>query len=519
MRHWNYGLLAGMFIIASIMNVEAVSPSGKTSRCIMCHQEVTPGIVADWEKSAHAKISLKDAFKKPFLERLVSIGKLPDDAPDTSVGCAECHTLNPDSHKDTFDHNSYRVHPVVTPADCASCHPEERKQFNMNLMSHAHANLYDNPVFHSLVHAVNGPQTFVHGKPGAAGAHSIEQKESSGETDLESCTFCHGSEVKVEGKEVRDTGMGEMEFPILSGWPNQGVGRVNPDGSKGSCSACHARHSFSIAVARKPYTCAECHKGPDVPAYKVYMVSKHGNLFSSLQNEWDFKSVPWKVGEDFTAPTCAVCHVSQLVNKRNDLLALRTHQMNDRSKWRLFGLIYAHAHPKSPDTTIIKNSAGLPLPTELTGEPVSKYLIDEEEQEIRQMTMENVCLSCHSTSWVVKRFEQLDHTVKETNRHTLEATKLMLKAWESGAARGLARNDSIFNEAIERKWVENWLFYANSIRFSSAMGGADYGVFANGRWAQTRNLTELADWLEFKRAAQLQQPAGSESKSENTKGE
>jgi hypothetical protein len=30
--------------------------------------------------------------------------------------------------------------------------------------------------------------------------------------------------------------------------------------------------------------------------------------------------------------------------------------MNDRSSWRIFG-IYAHAHPRSPDTSIIKNKA------------------------------------------------------------------------------------------------------------------------------------------------------------------
>jgi hypothetical protein len=30
------------------------------------------------------------------------------------------------------------------------------------------------------------------------------------------------------------------------------------------------------------------------------------------------------------------------------------------------------------------------------------------------------------------------------------------------------------------------------------MGGADYGVFANGRWYLSKNLQEMMDWLEFK---------------------
>jgi len=29
--------------------------------------------------------------------------------------------------------------------------------------------------------------------------------------------------------------------------------------------ACHPRHGFSIEVARKPYTCSQCHLEPDVP--------------------------------------------------------------------------------------------------------------------------------------------------------------------------------------------------------------------------------------------------------------
>jgi len=63
---------------------------------------------------------------------------------------------------------------------------------------------------------------------------------------------------------------------------------------------------------------------------------------------------------------------------------------------------------------------------------------------------------------------------------------------------GLAQNESIFNEAIEKKWVEHWLFFANSTRFSSAMAGADYGVFANGRWYMNKNIQEMIDWLELK---------------------
>jgi len=251
-------------------------------------------------------------------------------------------------------------------------------------------------------------------------------------------------------------------------------------------------------MARKPYTCGECHKGPDVPAYKVYQVSKHGNIFSSLGGSWNFNEVPWTVGQDFTAPTCATCHVSLIVTDDGEIVAERTHQMNDRLSWRIFGLIYAHPHPKSPNTSIIKNKAGLPLPTELTGEVVANYLIDEEEQAERRANMQKVCLTCHSYEWVEGHFSRFENTIKSTNAMTLTATKILSEAWEKGVARGLPQGANIFDEAIEKKWVEGWLFFANSTRFASAMAGADYGVFANGRWYMSKNLQEMSDWLEFK---------------------
>jgi hypothetical protein len=359
-----------------------------------------------------------------------------------------------------------------------------------NLMSNAYGNLQHNSLYRALVDSVNGIQSFSDMK--------ITQKPPDSETDADSCFYCHGTHVKVIGTKTRETVEGEMSFPILSGWPNQGVGRINPDGTKGSCAACHTRHRFSVEMARRPHTCAECHKGPDVPAYKVYSVSKHGNLYSAFGKEWNFTSVPWTVGKDFQAPTCAACHVSLVVSEEGEVLAERTHQMNDRLPWRIFGLIYAHPHPRSPDTSIIKNKAGFPLPTELTGEPVTEYLIGSKEQEKRRKTMQRVCLACHSQGWVDGQFARFENTIKTTNEMTLTATKILLTAWEKGAAKGLADNDSIFNEAIEKKWIEQWLFYANSTRFASAMAGADHGAFANGRWYMSKNIQEMMDWLEFK---------------------
>jgi hydroxylamine dehydrogenase len=467
-----------------------VHMSEDTQTCIDCHIQLHPNIISAWKNSRHSRTTPAQAFKRPDMEKRISSNKIPERLLNTTVGCAECHTSNDSKHKDTFDHNGYDVHIVVTPADCALCHSVEAAQYEKNLMSHAHGNLINNPLYLDLVNSINGLQTFKNMK--------IDLTPPDDKTNADSCLHCHGTVIKVTGTRTVETDVEEVEIPLLAGWPNQGVGRINPDGSRGSCAACHTRHQFSIEMARKPETCAQCHKGPDVPAYPVYNVSKHGNIFKSLGEDWNYKSVPWRVGEDFFAPTCAACHASLVVNTDGEIIAERTHQMNDRLPWRIFGLIYSHPHPKSPDTTLIKNSADLPLPTELTGAPVAEYLISADEQEKRLQSMQRVCLSCHGNNWVDGHFDRFQNTLKTTNDMTLTATQILLSAWETGAARGPTQKDGIFNEALEKMWVEQWLFYANSTRFASAMGGADYGAFANGRWYLSKNIQEMRDWLEFK---------------------
>lgn len=483
---------------ASYVHVFAAKPasgvarSPATEECIGCHLAVSPGIVGEWEKSVHAHTTPREARKKTGLESKLSSEKVPEKLLDYAVGCSECHTMNYDKHRDTFDHNGYNVHVVVTPPDCATCHATEVSQYSQNLMSHAHGNLVRNSLYQDLTESVNGIQTLADMK--------ISTRPSDPETNADSCLFCHGTAVEVTGSVTRDSDFGEMTFPVLSGWPNQGVGRLNPDGSQGSCAACHSRHQFSIEVARKPHTCSECHKGPDVPAYKVYEVSKHGNIYSSLHKDWDFNRVPWTLGKDFTAPTCAVCHASLVVDEEGAVIAERSHQMNDRLPWRIFGLIYAHPHPISPDLTNIINKAGLPLPTELTGEPVQQFLISADEQQKRQKTMQAICLTCHGSGWVNGHWSRFENTIKTTNEMTLTATRILEAAWAQGLAKGPGQKDSPFNEAIEKKWVEQWLFYANSTRFSSAMCGGDYGVFDNGRWFLSKNIRDMMDWLEMQAA-------------------
>jgi cytochrome c553 len=430
--------------------------------------------------------------------RRVSAAQVPQELAPVVVGCAECHGLNPDRHPDSFDHEGEKVHPVVTPKDCAVCHPAEAGQYEKNKMAQAVGILLNNPLYMDMARRTTGAPKVEEGRVHIADITEIDLADA--------CLNCHGTRVKVKGLETRTTEQGNMSFPVLTGWPNQGVGRENPDSSLGSCAACHTRHAFAVKTARQPATCGQCHKGPDVPAYKIWEVSKHGNLYASHKDEWDFEKTPWAPGRDFTAPTCAVCHVSRLVNAEGAILAERTHQMNDRLPRRLFGLPYSHPQPEDADTSKLKNRAGLPLPTDLTGEPAAEGLIDAAEMDRRQKALASVCSACHAQSWVQGHFALLDHSVRLADGSVKAATDLMQRAWASGAAKGPeSEGASLFDEPIEKQWVQHWLFFANSVRLAAAMGGADYGVFDGGRWDLARNLAEMAQWLE-KNAAKASQP-------------
>jgi len=418
----------GIFIIQVAISMALELPiSEATSECIDCHVSVHPGIVMGWQNSRHAKISPQNAMTVEGPARKVSSKKVPENLRGTVVGCAECHLLRPQAHADTFEHNGYEIHVVVSPSDCATCHSQEAEQYSKNLMSHAFGNLAENTLYQKLQTSIIGTKKRSHGR--------ITSEPADDATKAEACYYCHGTKLKVVGKEIRDTeAAGELEFPVIQGWPNQGVGRINLDGSLGSCSACHTRHSFSIEMARKPYTCKECHVGPDVPAFKVYAASKHGNIFSAMHKSWNFNAVPWTIGKDFTAPTCAACHVSLLVNGDDEVVSERTHQMNNRLPWRIFGLVYAHPHPQSPDTTIIRNKEGQPLPTSLDGTFATEYLIDAKEQDARRRAMQKACLNCHDTSWVRGHWQRFENTIQTTNGDIRITTNIMEDVWQGGYA-------------------------------------------------------------------------------------
>ncbi|GAB6886956.1 hypothetical protein JCM13304A_04540 [Desulfothermus okinawensis JCM 13304] len=223
-------LLCILFFINGVVSGKL---SDESATCISCHGSIYPGIVSSWKSSKHSK---------------------------AGIGCFECHGKNNENHKDAFEHNGFNIHTVVTPGDCSRCHKTEASQYSENMMSFIYDNLMKNRVYKYLEKNINFRGI-------SRNQISMEMKDI---IRSDSCLYYHGTRIEVTGWEQRNTMFGDLRFPQLEGWPNQGVGRLNPDRSRGSCTCFHPRHSFSVEIARKPYSCAQCHKGPDVPVYKVY---------------------------------------------------------------------------------------------------------------------------------------------------------------------------------------------------------------------------------------------------------
>jgi hypothetical protein len=63
----------------------------------------------------------------------------------------------------------------------------------------------------------------------------------------------------------------------------------------------------------------------------------------------------------------------------------------------------------------------------------------------------------------------------------------------------VADKSNPFDEEIEQKWIKQWLVFANSVRYASAMSGPDYAAFKNGWFDLSRNLQEMKNFIELEK--------------------
>lgn len=266
----------------------------KNDKCVVCHNKENHSLVDAWENSAHA---------------------------DAQVGCYTCHAADKEDPLG-YDHEGAFIKTILTPNDCQSCHEKEVKE--MTNSHHATAG----QIMASLDNML---------------AEVIASFPDTKADAVNGCWQCHGSVLKTLKDKKGNLIHNENGAPIMDymTWPNSGIGRINMDGSKGSCNACHTRHSFSASRARQPENCGKCHLGPDHPQKEIYEESKHGIAYYAAPKGDEpggmniYKKGKWILGKDYhTAPTCSTCHMGAY-KKGNGGVVQGTHNVGDRISWTL----------------------------------------------------------------------------------------------------------------------------------------------------------------------------------------
>jgi mono/diheme cytochrome c family protein len=371
--------------------VEELTEEAK--QCLECHATESPGIVAAWDTSRHA---------------------------ENAVSCIDCHIVDSDSPmalSDVEGHEDINVSlsMLVPPNVCAECHEEQVEQFHIS--GHERAYLQ--------VEAKDSMQTLMYIHEGR------DDPELSGAPAETGCYQCHGNRIEVD-----DTG-----HPTVDTYPTSGIGNVYPNGEVGNCVVCHTRHSFSIAEARRPEACASCHLGPDHPDIEIYEASKHGQIYHSDGENWVWDRAPgeWEPG-DYTAPTCATCHMSGI----GELEV--THNVTERLYWNLWAKVSAPRN--DPDVMAMYYGDG----------------------EAGRELMKQVCTECHSSTLVEGHFASADKAVHLYNEGYFKVAEEMRAEL---ADLGLLK-DNPWKDEFQVIYYYLWHHEGRRARQGALMGGADW---------------------------------------------
>jgi len=335
------------------------------------------------------------------------------------VGCAICHRAS-EGDGDAFQCPGGPLvgsHP--TPKDCAMCHPKEVQEFTESKHAYPfwlYANA-DRAIWEPIIATKAG------------------------------CEQCHN------------------------------IMALHWDGSVGECDACHPKHTFDVAVARNPFTCGECHLGPDHPHIEEYLESKHGNIFMTHYYKWDLGYRSSEAGIPIPVPTCTTCHMDAAPG------VPATHNVSARLAWE-------SQAPWSYRTIWFKEKLG--------------------DWKTKRKRMEAVCKNCHSPIFVTDYFLQMDLVNLQYNeiRRTLVWLNKLAKKY---AEKNPKKYGKVFNrvkikekllKVINGGWVpqpakamyHGWHHEGRRFRMGAEMMAADYTQW-HGIWELQYDIMETIHFL------------------------
>jgi len=325
------------------------------------------------------------------------------------IGCNECHQAEEgefDAQKCPESDFLIARHP--TPKDCEECHAQEVKEFAESKHAHQFWLLKnaDRAIFENPISTRHG------------------------------CEQCHQ------------------------------IANIWPDGSVGECDACHAKHSFSKAVARQPETCGECHVGPDHPHLEIYIESKHGNIFAAQGHNWDMgyattnnEEIPNEV------PVCTTCHMDG--NETQPM----THNVSDRLAWE----------------------------SQMTWS--FRTVWNEEESgdwQVKRGRMQAICKSCHAPDFVETYLLTADLVNLQYNEIRREIVRWTKKMTASGIIDRLEADGKFYSSPVLNGWDEEpehdmynaWHHEGRRFRHGAEMMGADFTQW-HGIWEVQDDLNSI----------------------------
>ncbi len=384
-----FALVFAAFLLNSQRpRIETQQPSAAfvraSGKCAQCHYQQQYSIVHEYELSRHA------------VEK---------------VNCLDCHA--PAERQQGVQHHGFVIVTKLTAANCRGCHESIYQEFlRSRHAATSWAAVYgEKGLSPQLVEFTEKYQ------PGGARRPPHVFVAMLGQSAMTSgCEACHA------------------------------VGRPNDDGTVGTCTACHTRHTSSVEIARLPRTGGQCHLGPDHSQIEIYEESKHGVMFNAQKNLLNLSAPPQELTtRDMFIPTCATCHMSGL-----DGLKV-THDPTERLSWYLADAI----SNKRPNYAL------------------------------GQANMKQVCNQCHTMPVVERVYDQAEKVIASTNEKVSQAQTLMNDLRKSGLLSGPP-----FSNMIDFTYFDLWHYDARTAKHGAFMGGADF-VQWHGNYPMMHKMVEM----------------------------
>ena len=422
------------------IDLNAVQLTKQSRDCVECHLRATPFVVYDWWKSKHRMVG---------------------------VGCYECHAAKPGTRPDVEKHYGYYITLIVTPKQCGSCHPAIAEEFQKSVHAfaglHAYA-LKEFPAYWMILASQFGwtqhtkvPAEYIetewvpkivrefvgdnqYGKKvlGEDPTNAIMPYNPLGLSidnysvdkalyiwGIRGCLACHGVRMDIkdayaypklsELMKLMKEGKAAKKVVFDPAFiTNHGIGRVNPDGSLGSCEACHPYHSFSIKIARKGayQACGRCHCGPDHPNDEQWLKSVHGAIFLGEASDWNWDKPAnnWKPGRDFRAPTCVTCHMAAVYDERGKVEYASSHDVAIISKFKLGKWLYTVPRVAGLPDFAIPTATATKAPvfvSPTTGDTIT-VVYPEPGWKARRERAIAMCSQCHTKEYAASWLKTYD---------------------------------------------------------------------------------------------------------------